>query len=99
MELRREIIGANPGFVMKPIPALCERERTIYKNELGIISIFRDKRPEATKWITEALPTMWIGRPEQILAVFWNSPENSWFEFDTGRKTLSICALEKKVPK
>jgi hypothetical protein len=99
MELRREVIGANPGFVLKDIPRVSGKDKTIFINDLGVISIFRDRRPEATKWITEVLPTMWIGRAEEILAVFWNSPENTWFEFDTGRKTLSICSLEKKVPK
>ena len=99
MDIRREVIGANPSYKMRPIPRICDRDRTIFLNALGIISIFRDRRVEAVEWIEASLPTMWIGRPEQILSVFWNSPENTWFEFDTGRNTLSICSLEKKLHK
>lgn len=96
MEIRRDVLGTNPAFQMKPIPDVCVRAKTITKNPLGIISIFRDRRPEAVQWIESVVPTMWIGRKEEILAVFWHSTDDSWFEFDTGKKTLSICWIAKK---
>lgn len=97
MEIRKSKIGGNPDYKWKPIPSICEREKTITKNALGIVNIFRDRRPEAVAWIEEILPTMYIGRKEEILAVFWLTPDPVWFEFDTGSKVLSICWLEKKV--
>jgi len=96
MNVKRCILGAGPEYKWKPIPALCVREKTITLNDLGRITIFKDRRPEAIEWIESVLPTMWIGPREEILAAFWNTPDTNWFEFETGAKTLSICWIENK---
>ena len=99
METHRWVLGGNPSFVMKKIPEQCVKEKTITLNALGILTMFRDRTPMAVEWIEEMFPTMWIGPREQLISVFWNTPENTWFEFDTGRKTLFLCSLEKNPPK
>ena len=99
MNRKTSIIGGNPDYKWKPIPSICERDKTITTNALGRVTIFRDRRPEAIAWIESVLPTMYIGRREEILAAFWLSPDTTWFEFDTGRGVLSICWLENNSSK
>ena len=96
MECKRSILGGNSDFKLVPIPSVCQKAKTITHNVQGRITIFKDRRPEAIEWIETVLPTMWIGRREEILAAFWNTPDTYWFEFETGAKTLSICWIENK---
>lgn len=96
MECKRSVLGGNPHFTFRPIPVVCQRSQTITLNDLGRITIFKDRRPEAIQWIESVLPTMWIGRPEELLAAFWNTPDSLWFEFETGSHILSICWIENK---
>ena len=97
MECKRVILGSNPGLqTIKPIPDMCRRDKTIGMNQMGIISIFKDRRPTAQAWIDEVLPTLVLSpSADKIRKTFWEMPPNGWMEFDMARKTLSYCSLEK----
>ena len=98
MECKRVLLGSNPGLkAIFKIPDMCEREKTITMNEMKILTIFKDRRPTAKKWIDELLPHLVLGiSADKIRQAFWDMPQNGWMEFDAGRKTLSFCYLEKK---
>lgn len=97
MEVKRVILGSHPSPNYKSIPDICERSRTIYKSQLDVLFMFKDKRLSAQAWINEMLPTFCLGIPaEKLRELFWSMPEGSWYEFDYGRKTLSFCSLIKK---
>ena len=98
MEVKRILLGANPSVARIRIPDMCERDKTIIRNPLGGLSIFRDTRPTAQHWINEVLPQLALGvSGDTLLNWFWTEmPENGWMEFDHGRHTLSFCQLEKK---
>lgn len=98
METKRVILGSNPGLTMLPeIPDICERDKTIFKNPLRVITMWPDRRSAAIQWIEAALPLMVIGlTPEALFKAFYTMPPGGWMEFDCARKTLSFCWLEKK---
>jgi hypothetical protein len=76
---------------------MCQQDKTITVNQYKVMTIFKDYRPTAKKFIDDFLPLTVIGiTPEKIRQVFWDMPQNGWMEFDVGRKTLSFCYLEKK---
>lgn len=98
MEVKRTLINANPNARISPIPDQCQRERTITLNKIYILQIFKDKRPSGVAWINENLPRLILSdTPQKFIDWFWNElPTNGWLEFDFGRKTLTLCVLEKK---
>lgn len=100
MEFQRVALGANPSAQISHIPELCVKDRTITLNKLKILQIFRDRRPTAQRWIDENLPRLMIMdavKMEKFRMWFWDEmPDNAWLEFDFGKKTLSLCVLEKK---
>jgi hypothetical protein len=98
MEVKRTVIGSNPHARISPIPDQSQRERTITLNKLQILQIFPDRRPTAMAWINENLPRLIItDLPQKFIHWFWNElPANGWLEYDFGKKTLSVCVLEKK---
>jgi hypothetical protein len=98
MECKRVILGSNPDVkVAFRIPEICEQAKTIHMNEMKILTLFKDYRPTAKKFLDELLPHLVIGiSADKIRQVFWDMPEGGWMEFDGGRKTLSFCYIEKK---
>ena len=95
MKVKKVLIGGHPSPKRKPIPDAIERRKTITLNVLGELKIFPDHSPDAVAWIEEVVPTLMIGRREEILHKFWTMDQSSWWEFDYGKKTLSLCSLEK----
>lgn len=95
MKVKKVLIGANPSALRKPIPDKIAERKTVSINIMGEMKIFPDRSPDAIAWIEEIVPTLMIGRREEILKQFWSMPTNSWWEFDYGRNTLSLCSLEK----
>jgi hypothetical protein len=98
MECKRVILGSNPDVqVSFRIPDMCEKDKTIHMNEMKILTLFKDYRPTAKKFLDELLPHLVIGiSADKIRQVFWDMPQGGWMEFDGGRKTLSFCYIEKK---
>lgn len=98
MECKRVLLGSNPGLkAYYKIPDICEREKTIFLNEMKVLLMFKDTRPSARQFLDELLPHLVLGiSADKIRQVFWDMPPNGWMEFDTARKTLSFCYLEKK---
>ena len=98
MDVKRVILGSNPrlsGAIR--IPDMCQHDKTITVNQYKVMTIFKDYRPTARKFIDEFLPLTVIGiQPEKIRQLFWEMPQNGWMEFDVARKTLSFCYVEKK---
>lgn len=95
MKVKKVLIGASPSPMRKPIPDAIERRKTIHLNALGELRICQDRNPDAIAWIEEVLPTLMIGKKEEILKKFWQMDSYSWYEYDYGAKTLSLCSLEK----
>ena len=95
MKIKRVLIGGHPSPIRKHIPDAIEKRKTIHKNVFDVLTIFPDRTPDALAWIEEVVPTLMIGRREDILHKFWSMDQSSWWEFDYGRKTLSLCSLEK----
>ena len=100
MNVNRIILCATPNASVYPIPDICTQDRTITLNKLGILQIFKNKKPTAQAWIHTNLPRLLLFDPhqkERFMNWFWNElPENGWLEFDFGRHTHSLCLLEKK---
>jgi hypothetical protein len=95
MKVKKVLIGASPSPMRKSIPDSIARRKTISLNVLDVLTIFPDRLPDAVPWIEQVVPTLMIGRPEEILHRFWSMDKNSWWEFDYGKKTLYLCSLEK----
>lgn len=95
MNIKRVLIGSHPSPMRKPIPDAIRKRKTITLNVLDVLHIFPDKSPDAKEWINEVVPTLMIGRKEEIINQFWSMDKNSWWEFDYGKKTLHLCSLEK----
>lgn len=100
MEVKRSILGGHPSAQITHIPDMCIQSRTIVVNKMKVLTIFKDRRPTAVKWIDENIPRLLLMddvKVRRFLAWFWNEmPDNGWLEFDFGKKTLSLCILEKK---
>ena len=97
MFVRRGFVGTNPNAPRVPIPKPCYDARTIYLNELDILTIFKDRRDFAQKYVEEVLPQLALQvQKDKLLHVYKNLPDNGYFEFDYGTKVLSYCSLEKK---
>ena len=95
MKITKVVIGGHPAPLRRPIPDSIAYRKTVTLNVLGQMNIFQDRNPDAIQWIEEILPSLMIGRPEDILHRFWSMDSHSWWCFDYGTKTLSLCSLEK----
>lgn len=94
MKVNKVLIGSHPTPLIKPIPDAIVRRKTISMNALGELKIFCDRSPDAIEWIEAVVPTLMIGRKEDILKKFWSMNTYSWWEFNTGTKRLYLCSLE-----
>lgn len=99
MDVKRVILGAHPNPVRRPIPAICEKARTVYLSQMQVLFLFKDRRPEAIAYLEALLPQLILGDGKALVKLFWEMPDSSWLEFDYGKRTLSLCSLEKKSPK
>jgi hypothetical protein len=95
MNIKRVLLGGHPNPIRKKIPDAIEERKTIKLNIFDVLLIFPDRTPDARAWIEEVVPTLMIGRKEEILDLFWSMDKSSWWEFDYGRKTLHLCSIEK----
>jgi hypothetical protein len=95
MNIKRVLIGGHPNPMRKKIPDAIEERKTIQLNIFDVLLIFPDRSPDARAWIDEVLPSFWIGDKKEILEKFWNMDKNCWMEYDYGRKTLTLCSIEK----
>ena len=95
MNIKRTLIGGHPSPMRKAIPSAIATRKTINMNVFGVLTIFPDRTPDAIEWIEEVIPTLMIGRRDDIIKKFWAMDKSSWWEYDYGRKTLTLCSLEK----
>ena len=98
MKLVRKEIGVFPDAryrFLEP-PRECVDAKTIFLNELKVLTMFKDRRLIAVYYMREILHAMGVPRAEKICEWFYKEmPDNGYLEMDylTGR--LSFCLLEK----
>lgn len=95
-QVKRTLLGCSHNPNLLAIPATCERDKTIFLSNTGILYIWHDSRSESWLWVSKVLPTL-------TPAVWTNSKlinlydslkgHQRWLEFDTGRKTLNYCEI------
>ena len=95
-QVQRTLLGCSHTPNLLPIPATCERDRTIFLSNTGVLYIWHDMRTESWLWVSRVLPTLlpsiWT---DDKLVQFYESLKGRqrWLEFDTGRKTLTYCEI------
>ena len=94
--IRRTILACAPNAQLLPIPDTCERDKTIFLSNTGILYIFHDERTESRQWIVRVLPTLlpatWT---QEKLGQFYDSYKGhlKWLEFDTRKKILTHAEI------
>lgn len=94
--VKRTLLACSPNAQLHPIPATCERDKTIFLSNTGILYIFHDNRQESRQWIQAVLPTLlpatWT---QDRLQQFYDSYQGhlKWLEFDTGKKILTHAEI------
>lgn len=94
--VQRTLLACAPNPQLPPIPLSCERDKTIFLSNTGILYLFHDKRAESRQWVARVLPTLFPAIwTQDRFATFWDSYEghNKWLEFDTGKKILTHCEI------
>ena len=94
--IQRTLLACAPNAQLHPIPLTCDRDRTIFLSNTGILYIFHDNRAESRQWIASVLPTLlpatWT---ESRLQQFYDSyaGHKKWLEFDTRKKILTHAEI------
>lgn len=94
--IQRTLLACAPNAQILPIPPTCERDKTIFLSNTGILYIFHDTRTESRLWIQSVLPTLlpatWT---ESRLQQFYDSytGHRKWLEFDTHKKILTHAEI------
>jgi len=98
MRLVRKEIGVFPDAryrFLEP-PRACIDDKTIFLNELKVLTMFKDQRLMAVYYMREILCAIGVPQSEKLLEWFYKEmPDTGYLEMDylTGR--LSFCFVEK----
>ena len=94
--VQRTLLAYSHSPNILPIPATCERDKTIFLTNTGTLYIFWDNRHESRTWIQSVLPTLFPTQwTQDKLQVFYDSYKShlKWLEFDTGKHILTHCEI------
>ena len=98
MNLKRVQIGVFPDAryrFLEP-PRECVDAKTIFLNEVKVLTMFKDKRLVAVYYMREILHAMGVPKPEKLLEWFYKEmPDNGYLEMDYPTGRLSFCSVEK----
>ena len=95
-QVQRTLLGSSHNFNILPIPLTCERDKTIFLSNTGVLYIWHDTRSESWMWIIKVLPTLLPTQwSDEKLQKLYNSLKGHqrWLEFDTKKKTLNYCEI------
>ena len=98
MRLVRKEIGVFPDARFRFIlpPQECLEDRTIFLNEVKVLTMFKDKRLLAVAYMKAILDAMGAPQSDKMLQWFYHEmPDNGYLEMDYSTGRLSFCCLEK----
>ena len=98
MKLLRIEIGYYPDARHRFIvpPQECIEDRTIFLNEVKVLSMFFDKRPLAVLYMKEILKAIGVPKHRELLHWFHEEmPPSGYLEMDYLSGRLSYCSVEK----
>jgi hypothetical protein len=98
MQVVRKEIGVYPTARHRFIepPRECVDAKTIFLNEVKVLTLFKDRRLLAVYYIREILHAIGAPNPDKMVQWFYHEmPSSGYLEMDylTGR--LSFCFVEK----
>jgi len=101
MQVVRKEIGVFPDaryrFILPPKD--CIETRTIFLNEMKILTMFQDKRLIAVSYMEAILKAIGVPQSDKILKWFYHEmPPSGYLEMDYPTGRLSFCCLEKISP-
>jgi hypothetical protein len=98
MKLLRKEIGVFPDAryrFLEP-PRVCVDDKTIFLNEVKVLTMFKDRRLMAVAYMKAILDAMGVPRADKLVEWFYTEMPDYGFlemEYPTGR--LSFCCVEK----
>ncbi len=98
MKLLRKEIGVFPDAryrFLEP-PRDCVDAKTIFLNEVKVLTMFKDRRLMAVSYMREILHAMGVPQADKLLEWFYKEmPDNGFLEMDYLSGRLSFCSVEK----
>jgi hypothetical protein len=98
MKLIRKEIGVFPDAryrFLEP-PRLCVDDKTIFLNEVKVLTMFKDRRLMAVNYMRQILHAIGCPQPDKIVEWFYQEmPDNGYLEMNYLNGRLSLCVLEK----
>lgn len=98
MKLLRKQIGVFPEarFRFLEPPKECVDAKTIFLNELKVLTLFKDRRLIAVAYVRNILHAMGVPQPDKMVEWFYKEmPDNGYLEMDYPSGRLSFCFVEK----
>jgi len=98
MKLLRKQIGVFPEAryrFLEP-PRECVDAKTIFLNEVKVLTLFKDRRLIAVAYMRNILHAIGVPKADKLVEWFYQEmPDNAYLEMDYPTGRLSFCFVEK----